>query len=209
MEKSIYSFWGKKPIFYKIACVITFLGRERYLRKKAAENLNLKNGDVVLDLACGTGLNFEFLQEFIGKDGKIIGFDYSKEMLFAAKKRAKENNWQNISFIQGDAAKLSLNYKVDGIISTLGISAISNHKEALKQAIRILKINKKIVILDAQLFSGIFSMFNPLIKFVYKHFANWDYEKNIKRDLEKLILTGKLKIERYNKGTIYILTGKK
>src|SRR3989338_4143865 len=107
-----YRLWGRHPFWYKIACIITFLGQENRLRKLAIEKLELKQGDTVLDLACGTGLNHKFLEDVVGHDGKIIAFDYSNEMLTAAKQRAKENKWDNIIFIQGDAAQLSLNIKI-------------------------------------------------------------------------------------------------
>ena len=138
--KKIYRLWGRHPLWYKIACIITFLGKENKLRKLAVEKLELKPGNTVLDLACGTGLNHKFLEDVIGPDGTIIAFDYSNEMLTAAKQRAKENQWNNIVFIQGDAAQLSLNTKIDGVLSTLGISAIPQHKEALKKAVDVLRL---------------------------------------------------------------------
>jgi ubiquinone/menaquinone biosynthesis C-methylase UbiE len=42
-------------------------------RKHAVEALGLQKGDTVVDLGCGTGLNFSLLQEQIGPQGKIIG----------------------------------------------------------------------------------------------------------------------------------------
>lgn len=205
--KKTYRTWGKHPFWYKFACIITFLGQEKKLRKLAIDKLELKQGDTVLDLACGTGLNHKFLENAVGPHGKIIAFDYSNEMLTAAKQRAKEYNWNNITFIQGDAAKLSLNTQVDGVLSTLGISAIPRHKEALKKALDVLKDNKKISILDAQLPSGFWSIFNPLIAYVYKHWASWNYTKNISEDLRQL--AAHTKTEIYNAGTVYITYGTK
>lgn len=205
--KKTYHTWGRHPLLYKFACIITFLGQENKLRKLTVEKLQLKQGDTVLDLACGTGLNHQFIENIVGSHGKIIAFDYSNEMLTAAKEKAKENKWNNITFIQGDAAQLSLNYKVDGVLSTLGISAIPQHKEALKKAANVLKVNKRISILDAQLPSGFWSIFNSLIAYVYKHWASWDYTKNITEDLRQLF--SNTKTEQYNGGTIYITYGTK
>lgn len=205
--KNIYRLWGKHPLLYKFACIITFLGQENRLRKLAVEMLELQKGDTVLDLACGTGLNQRFLEDAVGPHGKIIAFDYSNEMLTAAKQRAKENNWNNVIFIQGDAAQLSLDTKVDGVLSTLGISAIPQHKEALKKAVDVLRVNKRISILDAQLPSGFWRIFNPLVAYVYKHWASWDYTKNIPEELRQLV--GNIKMKQYNGGTIYIAYGTK
>lgn len=203
--KNTYRIWGQHPFLYKFACIITFLGQENKLRKLAVGELKLKQGDSVLDLACGTGLNFQFLEDAVKSNGKIIAFDYSNEMLKAAKQRAQKNNWDNIEFIQGDAARLSLNTKVDGVLSTLGISAIPQHKEALKKAVNVLKKTKRISILDAQLPSGFWRMINPLIAYVYRNWASWDYTKNIPKDLGQLVNNTRTKY--YNGGTIYITYG--
>ena len=89
----------------------------------------------------------------------------------------KKNVWNNIIFIQGDAAQLSLDFQVDGVLSSLGITAIPQHKQALRKAHSILKENGRISILDAQLPSGFWRIFNPLISYIYKHWASWDYTK--------------------------------
>ena len=205
--KETYRAWGRHPLLYKLACVITFLGRENKLRKLAVEALNLGIGDTVLDLACGTGLNHRFLEEAVGPNGKIIAFDYSNEMLLEAKQRAEKHSWDNIIFIQGDAAELSLDVKVDGVLSTLGVSAIPQHEEAIKRAVGVLKNNKIISILDARLPGGFWSIFNPFIVYVYKHWASWDYTKRIPEDLRQLIAAPKIKL--YNGETIYIVHGVK
>ena len=205
--KRTYHIWGRHPILYKFVCIITFLGRQNALRELAVKMLELKKGDAVLDLACGTGLNHKFLEDAVGPNGKIIAFDYSNEMLTAAKQQAKENGWDNITFIQGDAAQLSLNSKIDGVLSTLGISAIPQHEEALKKAFNILKDNGKISILDAKLPSGFWSIFNPLIAYIYKHWASWNHTKNISENLRQLF--SDTEIKQYNGGTIYITYGTK
>lgn len=44
--------------------------REQLYRQKAVDALHLKAGDIVVEIACGTGLNFSFYQEAIGPQGK-------------------------------------------------------------------------------------------------------------------------------------------
>ena len=64
------------------------LNIEEY-RLRAVELLQLKQGDFVLDIGCGTGLNFGPLIQRIGPKGRIIGVDLSSKMLACAKERIK------------------------------------------------------------------------------------------------------------------------
>lgn len=205
--KNTYRTWGRHPFLYKLGCIITFVGKEKRLRKLTVGKLGLKRGDTALDLACGTGLNLAFLEEAVGPEGKIIAFDYSAEMLEAAKQNALWHGWHNITFIQGDAAELVLDAKVDGVVSTLGVSAIPRHEEALRRALAALDDGKRISILDAQLPSGFWRIFNPLIAWVYRRWAGWDHTKDIPADLRRL--ADDVEIERFNGGTIYIAHGTK
>ena len=202
-----YRFWGRHPLWYKASCLLTFLGKESQLRKRAIERLHLGGGDVVLDLACGTGLNFPYLEGCVGRTGRIIGFDYSPQMLSTAREKAKRNNWQNIKLLRGDAAELSLECQVDGVLSTLGISAIPHHEQALERAVAVLKDNRNISLLDAALPSGVGGAFNPLLAWIYNRGACWDYTKDIPADLERIL--GRVERETYNGNTIYIVSGTK
>lgn len=203
----IYPFWGKLPKLYELSCLVTFMGKEEKLRRRAVHKLELRPGETVLDLACGTGLNFPYLEDVVGAEGKIIGVDYSPDMLTAAEKKVKREGWGNVELIQRDAALLSLGYEVDGVISTLGVSAIPNHREALDKAVAPLIQGKKISILDAQPFSGNLAILNHLVKPLYHYGAEWDYHKNIIEDLGAIV--GNLDIEWHNFGTIYIASGSK
>lgn len=55
-----------------------------------AERLNLKPSDAVLDLCCGTGLDFPFLFRKAGIQGTLVGVDLSSEMLRQAEKRIEK-----------------------------------------------------------------------------------------------------------------------
>lgn len=76
---------------------------ERY-RSRAVELLRLKPGDCVVDLGCGTGLNFPLLIQNIGPEGRLIGVDFSSEMLARARKRVDRSGWKNVELIESDIA---------------------------------------------------------------------------------------------------------
>ena len=109
---------------------------EKY-RKQAVEWLELKEGDTVLDIGCGTGVNFPLIEEKIGSNGNIIGVDYTQAMLKEAEGKIRRNNWNNITLIQGDAIQVNelVNSKVDAIISTYCFSILYDIESALLNAL--------------------------------------------------------------------------
>src|SRR5919197_740369 len=66
-----------------------------WYRKLAVESLALRAGDTVIDLACGTGLNFPYLQQAVGENGRIIGVDLTDAMLDQARQRVRDHGWRN------------------------------------------------------------------------------------------------------------------
>ena len=65
-------------------------------RREAVKRLDLKRGDLVVDIGCGTGLNFPWLQEAVGPQGRIIGVDLTDAMLEQARRRIAEAGWKTI-----------------------------------------------------------------------------------------------------------------
>ena len=58
-------------------------------KKSAFNDSSLKSGDSVLVFCCGTGLDFPHILRKIGKEGKIVGIDFSSEMLNQAKEKIR------------------------------------------------------------------------------------------------------------------------
>jgi len=79
------------------------VGRARLagrIRRETVERLELKSGDTVLDLGCGTGLSFPLFERRIGSDGRIIGIDLSPDMLAKARERVAREGWDNVTLIE-------------------------------------------------------------------------------------------------------------
>ncbi len=201
--KKVYSFWGKFSSLYSAQDTITFLGRAKAIRSRAVKKLDLKIGGKVLEVACGSGRNFPYLVKAVGKGGFILGFDYSQEMLDAAKRLSKQNDWSNIKLVQGDAAQLKITENnFDGVISVLGISAIPDWKKAIDRCHDVLRHGGKFVVCDARLFTGFLKILNPLIKLIYSKFAAWDPSKNIPEEMKEIF--GNVEVENLNLGTFFI-----
>jgi demethylmenaquinone methyltransferase/2-methoxy-6-polyprenyl-1,4-benzoquinol methylase len=73
-------------------------------RKMTVDSLELSKGDTVVELGCGTGLNFSLVLESIGSEGKLIGVDITDKMLDQARIRVKENGWNNVELVQSDTS---------------------------------------------------------------------------------------------------------
>lgn len=124
------------------------IGSLNVWRKEAIRVLNLKPGNVVVDIGCGTGLNFPLLQEVVGSEGRIIGVDLTDAMLDQARQRVTEHGWKNVELVQSDAAQYSFPYQVDGIISTFALTFIPDCGRVIENGCKTLTGGRKWVVLD-------------------------------------------------------------
>lgn len=70
------------------------------LRRAAVAALELKPGQSVLDLGCGTGLSLDLLQGAVGPGGRIIAIEQSPPMLARAQRRVRDAGWRNVELIE-------------------------------------------------------------------------------------------------------------
>ena len=68
---------------------------KRY-KQLAFNDSSLKSGDSVLVFCCGTGLDFPYILKKIGEEGRIVGVDFSADMLNIAQKKIKKNSFKNV-----------------------------------------------------------------------------------------------------------------
>lgn len=87
-------------------------------RRRAVRALRLHPGDTVIEIACGTGLNFPFIEREIGPDGRIIGVDLTDAMLVQAHHRIETSGWRNVSLVQADAAEFDFPTGINAILAT-------------------------------------------------------------------------------------------
>jgi demethylmenaquinone methyltransferase/2-methoxy-6-polyprenyl-1,4-benzoquinol methylase len=123
--------------------------RYRRLRANAVARLNLRPGDHVLDVACGTGLNFSLIQEAIGQHGRLIGVDLSPDMLAIARERASNNNWDQVTLINSAVEEAQLPDSVDAALFCLthdvmrSPTAIQNVMRSVTQGGRVVAAGSK------------------------------------------------------------------
>ncbi len=133
----------------------------------------LKKGDRVLVFCCGTGLDFPHILKKIGQEGKIVGVDFSTEMLNQARAKVERHGWDNIELIEADITKPidQLDGQFDVGACTLGMSIIPDYKAAYKNLIGYIKPQGELVIGDMQLATGWLARFNPLTLALAKRYG--------------------------------------
>ena len=103
--------------------------------------VDLKKGEILLDLGSGAGIDAFLASKLVGNEGKVIGIDMTDEMLEKAKKVAIKNNYKNVEFRKGDIEeKIPVeDNSVDVVISNCVINLTSNKINTFKEVYRILK----------------------------------------------------------------------
>jgi ubiquinone/menaquinone biosynthesis C-methylase UbiE len=121
---------------------------QRAQRLRAVRALRLRPGDTVIDIACGTGLNFSLIEEAIGPEGRIVGVDLTDAMLARAKDRIAKMGRRNISLEQADAAEFEFPTEVDAILSTYALSQVPNCAEVIAHGATALSKGGRWAVLD-------------------------------------------------------------
>jgi ubiquinone/menaquinone biosynthesis C-methylase UbiE len=152
-QQGVRQLYKKRARHYDLSANLYYLTgfREYAYRKQAVELLNLQPGDTVVEIGCGTGLNFAYLQEKVGTDGKIIGVDLTGEMLELAHQRCQANDWHNVKLVEQDAASFRFPPHIDGVISTFALTLVPEYHAVIANAAATLKPGKRMVLLDLQL----------------------------------------------------------
>ncbi|MFQ5527859.1 MAG: class I SAM-dependent methyltransferase [Thermoanaerobaculia bacterium] len=154
--------------------------REWAYRKRAVRALGLRPGDTVVEIACGTGLNFGLYQELVGPQGKVIGVDLNDAMLAEAAKRVERNGWRNTELIHADAARFQFPEGPNAVISTYAITLVAEFDEVIRSGCEALSPGGRFAILDfkraewapqwlVRAFVGITALFGVTLDLVDRH----------------------------------------
>ena len=175
----------------------------RGLRRETVARLDLKPGERVLEIGCGTGRNFPHLCDAVGRYGRVYGVDLSAGMLAKIEMERARRGWNNVSLTQGDAADFQAPELLDGVLFSLSFNTMPHHMDVLRQAWKQLRPGGRLVIMDAKLPPGLFGrMVLPFSLWLMKrtllgnpYIQPWDHLHEV---------AGRYEMEEFLFGSYYI-----
>jgi SAM-dependent methyltransferase len=109
----------------------------------------LREGETVLDLGSGEGLDAFLAARRVGATGKVIGVDASAEAVAKATQNAAKGGYANVVFEQGEMENLPLDDEsVDVVISNCVLNHAAGKLAAFREAYRCLRPNGRMVVMD-------------------------------------------------------------
>ena len=110
---------------------------------------DLKNGETVLDLGAGAGIDVFLAAKKVGKHGRVIGVDLTEDMVARGRQLAREHGYGNVEFRLGDIEHLPVNSAtVDVVISNCVINLTPDKLASFKEIHRVLRPGGRILIAD-------------------------------------------------------------
>jgi arsenite methyltransferase len=111
--------------------------------------VNIRKGDIVIDLGSGAGNDCFVARALVGEEGKVIGIDMTKEMIELARKNAEKLGYKNVQFRYGDIENMPVtSKKADVVISNCVLNLVPDKEMAVSEICRVLKVGGHFCISD-------------------------------------------------------------
>jgi len=180
----MYDRFSNIPLFWEIDALTCRATETSPYRAQAISRLGLDPDSSVLDVACGTGLNFRLIQNYLKNQGKIVGIDLSSKTLDLARKRIFKNGWTNIELLQTDSAEYMNEDNFDAVLCTFAIEIIPSYQDTIDMMVDAVKPGGRIAIIGFKTSSrDFFRLFNSLFKNISVIFGGVDLSRNTREYL--------------------------
>ncbi|WP_062104804.1 demethylmenaquinone methyltransferase [Bacillus niameyensis] len=183
----------------KMNSIISFQQHKKW-RRETMKKMDVRLGQSALDLCCGTGDWTISLAQTVGETGRVVGLDFSQNMLKVAKEKIAQEQLSNVELIQGNAMELPFeDDQFDYVTIGFGLRNVPDYLQVLKEMQRVLKPGGMAVCLETsqpvipiyrELYYFYFRYMMPLMgKYFAKSFKEYSWLQESARDfpgMEKL-----------------------
>ena len=104
------------------------------------EHAGLEPGQTVLDLGSGAGIDAFVARRIVGESGRVIGVDFTPEMVQKARANAQRLGYANVEFVEGEIEALPLAAaSVDVALSNCVLNLVPDKAQAFREIYRVLR----------------------------------------------------------------------
>jgi demethylmenaquinone methyltransferase/2-methoxy-6-polyprenyl-1,4-benzoquinol methylase len=167
-----------RAFYNKIARVYDFLSEstEEPMRKFGLDQLDVRDGERVLEIGFGTGTSLVELARMVGSHGKVLGVDIADQMLDVARQKLREKLLEDrVELICGDATTLPyLSDSVDAIFTSFTLELFDTPEipVVLAECKRVLRPGARLVVVSMSK-EGENGAIVHMFEWTHKHFPNF------------------------------------
>lgn len=149
-------------------------------RKKAIASLNLTGNSVILDVACGTGLNFKIIESYLRNGGRLVGVDFSPETLKVARNQIAKHKWTNIELVNMRITDYEPAMLFDVSLCTFALETMPDYKIAVDKIFHLLKPQGKFAMIGVKVSSRMpYKLGNAFMEWFSRKFGGIDMRRDV------------------------------